>query len=179
VLPDLPLSLESAHRHSDQRELAESGRDNACCPHVAPHVVRCGDNFLYLYQGHAFGAPGAQLRQAPRRSRSTGGQSGTGGGSCRRQPGWNGALAAGGRQPGPAPLARQRTGAGPLPHRGQPRRPSLAVPPSRALSDRDRTSSRGCPPAPGILSPRKLPAKGAPACGLRGPCFAGANPLMP
>jgi len=52
---------------------------------------------------------------------------------------------------------------GPLPPRGHPRTRPLAVPPSRTPGDRACKSQPGGPPAPGILSPRKLPVKGAPA----------------
>jgi hypothetical protein len=45
--------------------------------------------------------------------------------------GWNGPLAAGGRQPGPPPLARQRTGAGRCRHAVSPAPARRRSPPSR------------------------------------------------
>jgi len=77
--------------------------------------------------------------------------------------GETGVLAAGGRQPGPLPQARLAHRRGPLPRRHAP----SVVP---RLQEQP-----GCPPAPGILSPRKLPVKGAPTgASLR---FAPGRPL--
>ena len=70
-----------------------------------------------------------------------------------------GALAAAGRQPGPPPLARRRTGAGHCRHAVSPAPALRWSPPSRALGKRLQELLGG-PPAPGILSPRKDHSQG-------------------
>jgi len=59
--------------------------------------------------------------------------------------------------------------AGPLPQVGGTRRYAASM---HAAAK----SGRGPSSVPGILSPRKITVKGAPACGLRVPCFARADP---
>jgi hypothetical protein len=73
-----------------------------------------------------------------------------------------GAPAAGGRQPGPLPLALPRTGAGRCRNAVCPAPAGWRSPPSRTLGWPRLHERPGGPPAPGILSPRKLPVKGAP-----------------
>jgi len=86
-----------------------------------------------------------------------------------------GALSAAGRQPGPLPPALPRTGAGRCRHAVSPAPARWRSPPSRPPGDRTCKSQPGGPPAPGILSPRKLPVKGAPAYGLHVLRFAPAD----
>ena len=81
--------------------------------------------------------------------------------------GGRGSLAAGRRQPGSAPQARGRTGAGRCRHAVSPAPARLAVPAVTHPGDRARQEQPGCPPAPGILVAAKAPSQGR--SGLRPP----------
>src|SRR5262249_25478773 len=79
-----------------------------------------------------------------------------------RRAGVEAALAVGRRQPGPLPSAA-RARRGPLPPRGQPRTRPLAGPAvTHPLVISPTRINRAGRPRPAILSPRKLPVKGAP-----------------
>jgi hypothetical protein len=78
----------------------------------------------------------------------------------RRGRGWKGAPAAAGRQPGPLPLARRRTGAGHCRNAVSPAPARLAVPAVTHPRWPHLQEQPGGPPAPGILSPRKDQSQG-------------------
>jgi len=73
-----------------------------------------------------------------------------------------GALAAGGRQPGPLPLALRAPARAAAATRSAPHRPA-GGPRRYVPGDRADKSNRAVLPRQAILSPRKLPVKGAPA----------------
>ena len=136
----------------------DHGTDNARCPNAVT-------TFSTSLQGHAFGAPGRPAPAGSKHGRGvTEGERWTGERSRRRRPDGTGNLAAGGRQPGPLPLARQRTGAGrcrsavsPAPAAGGPRRhaPPVTAParaagrvlPRRASCRRESSQPRALRPA--------------------------------
>jgi len=73
----------------------------------------------------------------------------------RQRQGAKGALAVGGRQPGPLPLARQRTGAGRCRHAVSPAPARWRPPPSRTCGGTTPTrAGRAVLPRRAILSPR-------------------------
>jgi len=73
-------------------------------------------------------------------------------------------------------LRGRRTGAGRCRNAISPAPACWRFPSSRTPGHRTYKSNRAVLPRRAILSPRRLPVKGAPACGLRVPCYARADP---
>ena len=136
--------------------------------HTAPLPRTC-DNFLYVLNG----TPSAPRAVRPWAGSEHGRRVHPGRALDRRGVpaagdwGWRGSLAAGGGGPGPLlsvgthGAGRRRSAVPPHPPPGSSRR---HAPRLTALAE-----PSGRPPAPGMLLPRKLPVKGAAACGLRVP----------
>jgi len=123
-------------------------------------VVRCGEDFPYVFKGTPYGRakrpasarPSAWARGSPEKKRGLSGRPAV-------VAGVEGVLAAGRRQPGPLPLARQRTGAGRCRHAVSPAPARRRSPPSRTRWPRPQEQPGG-PPAPGNPVAAKAPSQG-------------------
>jgi hypothetical protein len=95
------------------------------------------------------GSAAAQRCHSRSRSEPAAARARTGRGTSGRPaagPGWKGALTAAGRQPGPLPLTRQRTGTGRCRHAVSSATVRWRSPPSRTYGDRTCKSSRAVLP---------------------------------
>ena len=119
-------------------------------------VVDVVTTFFTSSRARPAGAPSGQLRRGSERERgSPEGERVNGREARRRGQGWKGHPSAGGRQPGPLPLARQRTGAGRCRHAVSPAPARRRSSPSRTPVTAPARASRAVLPRRATLTPRK------------------------